>query len=224
MATVPANKLIALIRAYHQGQRSCEPQQQAEHKTAPDHHAKPANQPLQCGSHPHRTFGLAASVPLFFRSALVIRHLMRVTGTRISFWRCPVRGLAIEYRELPRTNMAHDHGISWKVLHFTQVEGITEAKLVLVIDMLLQGIGLYRALPNRVFDQDLQLISWLLTAPPSVSAEDWNKQLARLDRRFRDVLRTHEADLRFHLLGQKYEGPTGPVAITVRTRLETAGG
>lgn len=152
-----------------------------------------------------------------------IRHLMRVTGTRISFWRCPVRGLAIEYRELPRTNMAHDHGISWKVLHFTQVEDITEAKRVLVIDMLLQGIGLYRALPNRVFDQDLQLISWLLTAPPSVSAEDWKKQLARLDRRFRDVLRTHEADLRFHLLGQKYEGPTGPVAITVRTRLGTAG-
>ena len=26
------------------------------HKTAPDHHATPSNQPLQCGSHPHRTF------------------------------------------------------------------------------------------------------------------------------------------------------------------------
>ena len=33
---------------------------QAEHKTAPDHHhAKPSNQPLQCGSHPHRTFPAA---------------------------------------------------------------------------------------------------------------------------------------------------------------------
>ena len=31
------------------------PHQQAEHKTAPDHHAKASNQPLQCGSHPHRT-------------------------------------------------------------------------------------------------------------------------------------------------------------------------
>src|SRR5438477_1134403 len=31
------------IRAYHQGQRSCAPQQQAEHKTAPDHNAKTAN-------------------------------------------------------------------------------------------------------------------------------------------------------------------------------------
>ena len=32
------------------------PQQQAGHKTAPDQHAKTSNQPLQCGSHPHRTF------------------------------------------------------------------------------------------------------------------------------------------------------------------------
>ena len=29
------------IRAYHQGQRSFAPQQQAEHTTAPDHRAKP---------------------------------------------------------------------------------------------------------------------------------------------------------------------------------------
>ena len=47
-----------------------------------------------------------------------IRHLMRVTGTRISFWRCPIRGLAIQYRKLPRTSMAYDHGASYMVLHF----------------------------------------------------------------------------------------------------------
>jgi hypothetical protein len=149
-----------------------------------------------------------------------IRHLMRVTGTRISFWRCPVRGLAIQYRELPRTSMAHDQGVSWKMLSFSDLEVVAEAKRTLVMDMLLRGIQLYRALPNRVFDQDVEHIKWLLTAPPSVSAEDWKKQLGHLDRRFRDVLRTHEAELRFHLLGQKYEGPTGPQAITVRTRLE----
>lgn len=131
-----------------------------------------------------------------------IRHLMRVTGTRISFWRCPLRGLAIEYRELPPTAKAYDRGVSWKVLHFTQVEDITEAKRILVIDMLLQGIGLYRALPNREFDQDMQNLKWLLTAPPSVPAEEWNARRECQDRRFRDVLRTHEAELRFHQLGE----------------------
>ena len=35
-----------------------------------------------------------------------IRYLMRVTGTRISFWRCPVRGLAVQYRKLPTTRLA----------------------------------------------------------------------------------------------------------------------
>ena len=34
---------------------SCE----AGHKTAPDHNAKTSSQPLQCGSHPHRTFRAA---------------------------------------------------------------------------------------------------------------------------------------------------------------------
>lgn len=152
-----------------------------------------------------------------------IRHLMRVTSTRISFWRCPVRGLAIQYRELPRTSMAHDHGVTWKMLHFSQAEDITEAKRALVLDMLLQGIQLYRALPNSIFDQDIATIKWLLTAPPSVSAEDWTARLACLDRRFRDVLRTHEPELRFHLLGQKCEAPPGPGAMNFRTRLDAAG-
>lgn len=152
-----------------------------------------------------------------------IRHLMRVTGTRISFWRCPVRGLAMQYRELPRTSMAYDHGVTWKVLHFTQIEDVTEAKRVLVIDMLLQGIALYRALPNHVFDQEIVNIKSVLTAPPSVGAEEWKAMLARLDKRFQTVIRTHEPELRFHLLGEKYRGPTGPVAMNVRLRLEAAG-
>lgn len=150
-----------------------------------------------------------------------IRHLMRVTGTRMTFWRCQVRGLAVQYRELPRTSKAYDHGMTWKMLHFTQVEDVTEAKRVLVMDMLLQGIALYRALPNRVFDQDLAKIEWLLTAPPSVSAEEWKGRLAILDKRFQTVIRTHEPELRFHLLGEKYKGPTGPVAVGVRLRLES---
>lgn len=153
-----------------------------------------------------------------------IRHLMRVTGTRISFWRCPVRGLAIEYRELPRTSMSYDKGVSWKILHFSRAEDITEAKRALVMDMLLQGIQLYRALPNRHFEQEIARIKWLLTAPPSVSAEDWKTALAKLDKHFRAVIRTHEAELRFHLLGAKYEGPTGPVAAGVKVRREAETG
>jgi hypothetical protein len=86
--------------------------------------------------------------------------------------------------------------------------------------VLLGGIELYRGLPNRVLDQEVQLIKYLLTAPPSVSAEEWKVQLGRLGKRFQPLLRTHEAELRYHLLGEKYEGPTGPVAISARTRLE----
>jgi hypothetical protein len=149
-----------------------------------------------------------------------IRHLMRVTGTRISFWRCPVRGLAIEYRELPRTSMSYDKGVSWKILHFSREEDITEAKRALVMDMLLQGIQLYRALPNDVFEREVAQIKCLLRAPPSVRAEEWKHQLATLDKRLQTVMRTHETELRFHLLGQKFEGPVA-VSIEVRPDLET---
>jgi hypothetical protein len=148
------------------------------------------------------------------------RLLLKFTGTRIRFRRCQVRGLTIDYRQLPRTSMAYDQGERWTRLHFSQVEDEAEAKKVLVTDMLLHGIELYRALPNRAFDQDMSLITWLLTAPPSVGAKEWKAALAKLDKRFQAVIRTHEAELRFHLLGQKYEGPTGPVAMSVRLRLE----
>jgi hypothetical protein len=36
-------------------------------------------------------------------------------------------------------------------------------------------------------------------------------------------LRTYEAELRYHPPGEKYTGPTGPVAMTVRPRLEAFG-
>jgi hypothetical protein len=148
------------------------------------------------------------------------RQLLKVTGTRISWRRCLVRGLTIDYRQLPRTAMVYDQGERWTRLHFSQIQDESEAKKALVTDMLLQGIENYRALPNMVFDSEMNRIKWLLTAPPSISAEDWKESLSHLDRRFEEVLRTHEAELRFHLLGQKYEGPTGPVAVTIRTRME----
>ena len=53
-------------------------------------------------------------------------------------------------------------------------------------------------------------------------AEDWVKILEKVDPKTRPLLRTHETELRFHLLGEKYTGPRGPVAMTARTRLEAA--
>jgi hypothetical protein len=77
-----------------------------------------------------------------------IRHLMRVTGTRISFWRCPIRGLAIQYKKLPTTSYSHDNGETYMVLHFCDLADKAEAKRVLVLDMLLSGIEMYRGWPN----------------------------------------------------------------------------
>lgn len=149
-----------------------------------------------------------------------IRHLLRVTGCRMSFWRCPVRGLAVQIRELPHTPYSFDKGETWMMLHFSDLEDQVAAKKVLALDMLLTGIGLYRGLPNAAFDEQVATIKYLLTAPPSVPAEDWLKVLEKLHPKIRPVLRSHESDLRTHLLGAKHGGTTGPVALTVRPRLE----
>jgi hypothetical protein len=145
---------------------------------------------------------------------------MRVTGTKISFWRCPIRGLAIQYKKRPRTSYSYDSGESYMVLHFCDMADNAEAKRVLVLDMLVNGIELHRDWPNTFFDQQVATIKWLLQAPPSIPAEEWLKARGTVDPRTQPLLRTHEADLRFHLLGEKYGGPTGPVAISIRPRLE----
>jgi hypothetical protein len=149
-----------------------------------------------------------------------IRHLLRVTSSRMSFWRCPVRGLAVQIKRLPRTSYSHDHGESFMMLHFCDLEDEVAAKKILVLDMLLTGIDLYRGLPNNVFDEQVATIKWLLTAPPSVPAEEWLKVQGRVHRQTRPLLRTHEAELRHHLLGEKCAGPTGPVALTAQPGLE----
>ena len=149
-----------------------------------------------------------------------VRCLQRATGTRIGWWRCPMRGLAIQYRKLPTTSYSYDQGESYRILVFSALTDVVEAKKALALDLLLQGIELYRALPNRMFDDEIRRVRWLLQAPPSVSAEDWRQALAQPDRRVQPLLRTHEAEPRHHLLGEKYTGPTGTIALTVRTRLE----
>lgn len=110
------------------------------------------------------------------------------------------------------------------VLNFSDLADKTDAKRALVIDMLLRGVELYRGLPNQAFDDEMRRIRWLLTAPPSISAVDWKAQLARLDQRVQPLLRTHEAELRFHLLGEKYAGPIGTVTVSGRIRLDAVDG
>lgn len=144
-----------------------------------------------------------------------IRHLLRVTGHKVGFWRCPVRGLAIQYKRLPTTRLAYDYGETWIVLHFSRQEDLAAAKRELVIDMLLQGINLYRALPNAVFDEQVRLLKGLLRAPPSTSKEEWLAGKARLHKPFQPLLDTHHSDLRTNLLGKAYTGPTGPARIGI---------
>ena len=140
----------------------------------------------------------------------------RVTGHRIGFWRCPHRGLAIQYKRLPITTMAYDQGETWMVLHFSRLEDEAAAKRELVIDMLLNGINLYRALPNAAFDAEVRGLKALLTAPPSSSAEEWLELKGKLQKKSQAVLETHQAELRFFRLGKPYTGnQVGPVAIGV---------
>lgn len=48
-----------------------------------------------------------------------VRLLQRATGTKVSFWRCPVRGLALQYKELPRTSFSYDQGTTYRRMTFS---------------------------------------------------------------------------------------------------------
>jgi hypothetical protein len=152
-----------------------------------------------------------------------LRHLLKVTSTKIAWWHCPVRGWAIQYTKLPTSTKAYDHGETYRMLHFSNLENEIEAKKVLCEDILLCGVEYYRGLPNKDFDEQVGLMKWLLTAPPSVPAIEWLGARARLHHKTRPVLETHEAELRHHLLGEKYIGPGGPVELNVKARLEASG-
>lgn len=130
-----------------------------------------------------------------------IRHLQRVTATRIGFWRCPVRGLAIQYKELPTSHYLGHYGDTWMMLHFSQQEDIVAAKRELVEDMLLKGIKLYRALPNAVFDEQVLILKGLLRAPVSIGKDEWLALKAMLHKPFQPLLDSHQADLRANLTG-----------------------
>jgi len=128
------------------------------------------------------------------------RELKRLTGYKVVFWRCPVRGLAVRYHSPPTTTYIHDKGDSWLLLDFSTNTDEEEAKRELVLNVLLVGIGLFRGLPNAVFDEQTSIIRNLLTAPASAPQDEWLALKARLDHRIEPLLKTHQAELRQNLL------------------------
>jgi hypothetical protein len=133
-----------------------------------------------------------------------IRELMRRTHTRIAFWRCPVRGLAVQYQVLPTSSYIWDRGASYRIMDFSTLADEMAAKKQLVENMLLKGIDYHRALPNKVFDSQMALMRSLLEAPPSLGAEDWNAGKAQLHEKFQPLLHTHLATLWLHVLGKRF--------------------
>lgn len=131
------------------------------------------------------------------------RELMRLSGYKVTFWRCEVRGLAVHIRTAPTSTYLHDQGESWKVLHFSTNEDEEAAKRELILDLILDGMADYRALPNAAYTQQIVVLKSLLTAPASATKEDWLAARAQLHPRIARVLATHEADLRKHLLGRR---------------------
>lgn len=145
------------------------------------------------------------------------RHIQRLTGTPIAFWRCPSRGLSVEYRPLPPA--CGGKAKAYRMPRFSRLANEEDAKRELAEDMVMNGIALYRGLPNAVFDAEVNLLVSLLRAPPSVGAADWLALKVQLQEKSKIALETHENELRAHLLGQQYTGlQTGPVAIGVTLR------
>jgi hypothetical protein len=134
-----------------------------------------------------------------------IRELKRLTGYKIGFWRCPVRGMAVRYQSPPTTSYSYDKGTTSVTLRFSTAEEETEAKRELLLDALLLGIDLYRGLPNEVYNEQTDLLRALLTARPSVEKDEWLALKARLHPKIEPLLKTHDADLRQNLLGQRYK-------------------
>lgn len=141
------------------------------------------------------------------------RLLLKLTGHRLSYWRCPSRGLAIKYRRLPTG--PHDKARTSTRPVFSTIADPVEAKKELVIDMLYRGLELYRALPNKLYEREVQLMRELLTAPPHIDRAEWLRVKHKLDPSSRHLLHSHEADLRKHLLGQGAGKHAGTVAISV---------
>ncbi len=139
-----------------------------------------------------------------------IRHLCRITETKLKFWRCPARGLAVEYYRLPYE--------CFRGMAFSRLPEEVAAKRELVTDAIIHGIADFRGLPNRLFDEECQRIRWLLTAPPSVGAAEWLAQKEKLQQKTQRVLATHEPELRRHVLEEKPD--SGRYGCTVRARLE----
>jgi hypothetical protein len=79
-----------------------------------------------------------------------VRYLERMTNTKTSLWRCPVRGLAVQFEKHSTTSTGEPRMEIYRSLHFSKLENEREAKMALCEDLLLLGIEMYRGLPNKV--------------------------------------------------------------------------
>jgi hypothetical protein len=127
------------------------------------------------------------------------RYLKKCTGFRVTFWRCPVRGLGVRLHSPPNPKQ-HDGGFTCTVLHFATQADEAEAKRELVLDVLLFGIDLFRGLPNKTFEEQTTILRNLLTAPVGSPPEEYLGLKAQLHPCFQKVIDTRQADLRRNLL------------------------
>jgi hypothetical protein len=127
------------------------------------------------------------------------RYLKKCTGFRVTFWRCPVRGLAVRLHSSPNKKL-HDGGFSGARLYFSTHADETEAKRELVLDVLLFGIDLFRGLPNATFKEQTTIIRMLLSAPVGTPVEEYQALKFKLLPYFQNVMDTHQANLRRNLL------------------------
>jgi hypothetical protein len=123
-----------------------------------------------------------------------------MTGWKVGFWRCPVRGLGIEFNQPPQTQMRHDAWQRSTLLAFSPHDDELAAKKDLVLNVVLSGIEEFRGLPNAIFRQQTDILRALMTAPASMSREDWLALRARVHIKTQPLLDTHLSTLQKNLL------------------------
>ena len=110
----------------------------------------------------------------------------------------------MRFQAPPRSTYLWDAGVAWTLLCFSVNQDQRAAKMELVRHVVLDGIGPFRGLPNKLFDEQVAILRALLTAPVRIEPEEWRDLKARLHQRFQSLLETHQADLRKNLLGKSY--------------------
>ena len=129
------------------------------------------------------------------------RAVEKFARCKVRFWRCPVRGLAIHVDRMSRANGIRTVGSAWHQLVFSQIDDVKGAKIDLVEDLLITGLLGFYGLPNKVYAEQVSLIYFVLTAPPSVDAAEWKRAKVMVHPPLRRSLEAYEADIRRNLVG-----------------------